>query len=70
MKLTLLGTTSDVGDSPTLYATDRNTYVVQSWRVTDPEALAAMNIPGHEAAVEVPPGLFLFVPPAEQGAAP
>jgi hypothetical protein len=83
------------GGSPTLFATDRNTYVVQGWKVpgdersveiperllgflepgtnldavlrgtglgtyrltgmmvTDPDALAQMDIPGHESAVEV-----------------
>jgi hypothetical protein len=83
------------GGSPTLFATDRDTYVVQGWRVPnqdlsveipsrplafleegtrlavtledtgrgsyilsgaaidDPEALAQMDIPGHETAVEV-----------------
>jgi hypothetical protein len=34
---------SNVGDSPTLFATDRTdrrTYIAQGWRVTDPQALA------------------------------
>jgi hypothetical protein len=35
MKLTLLGTDSEDGDSPTAYVTDRGTYVVQGWRITD-----------------------------------
>lgn len=95
MQLTFLGKDTVNGGSPTLFATDRNTYVVQGWKVpgdessveipdrllnfleagtkldvplrdtglstyrlsgeqiTDPEALALMNIPGHETAVEV-----------------
>lgn len=62
MKLTLLGTESDVGQSPTLYATDRGTLVVQGWRVTDPEALAAMTVPDHETTVEIPIALLRFLP--------
>lgn len=62
MKLTFLGTTSEYGQSPTLYTTDRGTYVVQGWKVDDAEALAEMGIPSHEGAVEVPPELFRFVP--------
>lgn len=34
---------SNVGESPTLFATDRTdrvTYIAQGWRVTDPQVLA------------------------------
>lgn len=64
MKLTLLGTESENGGSPTLYATDRGTYVVQGWRVNDPEAQAQLAVPGHETVVEVPAALFRFARPA------
>lgn len=66
MKLTLLGSESDNGGSPTLYATDQGTYMVQGWKVTDPEALSAMRIPGHETVVEIPAALLRFAPPVEQ----
>lgn len=33
MRLRFLGTSTQGGGSPTLYATDRNTYVVQGWKV-------------------------------------
>lgn len=98
MRLRFLGKTTQGGGSPTLYATDRATYVVQGWKVTgavdqvelpqrllahllpgtclgvrledtghgsftltgdavcDGEALAQMDIPGHETCVEVPQG--------------
>jgi hypothetical protein len=46
------------GTCPTVYATDRGTYVVQGAIVTDPDALAAMSLPEHEAAVEVPASLL------------
>ena len=60
MKLTLLGTESEGGGSPTLYATERGTYVVQGWRVTDSEALAELRVPGHETVVEIPAELLRF----------
>ena len=61
MKLTFLGKDSKNGQSPTLYATDRGTLVVQGWRVTDPEALSVLDLPGHETVCEIPPGLLRFV---------
>jgi len=64
VKLTFLGSTSQTGNCPTLFATDHDTYVIQGWRITDPEAVAAMDIPDHETAVEVPRALLGFAPPA------
>ncbi|MGH3991356.1 MAG: hypothetical protein ACRDSN_02700 [Pseudonocardiaceae bacterium] len=46
--------------SPTLYRTDRGSWVVQGWVVTDPNALAAMNIPDGETCVEIPDRLVPF----------
>ncbi|ANY07984.1 hypothetical protein [Pseudonocardia sp. HH130630-07] len=49
---------SNVGDSPTLFATDRTdrrTYIAQGWAVTDPEVLADVGpVPEGEAIVEIP----------------
>lgn len=61
MKLTFLGSTSQEGQCPTLYATDRDTFVVQGWPVTDPEALGDLRdvLPG-ETFVEVPKALLRF----------
>jgi hypothetical protein len=98
MRLRFLGKSTQGGGSPTLYATDRDTYVVQGWKVgdepsqveiphrllahvepgtclgarlidtgrgsftlagelvTDVEAWAQMDVPGHETCVEVPQG--------------
>jgi hypothetical protein len=64
MKLTLLGTSSDRGDCPSVYSTDQDTLVVQGWKIADPAALAAMKIPDHETAVEIPRALLRFFPPA------
>jgi hypothetical protein len=44
--------------SPTLFATDRTdreTFLVQGWKVTDSAALSDVGtVPGHEGIVEVP----------------
>jgi hypothetical protein len=43
-----------------VYRTDRGTWVVQGWPVTDQEALAQMGIPEGEAAVEIPDRMIPF----------
>lgn len=43
MKVTFLGSTSDTGNCPTVYATDRDTYLIQGARVLDAEALAELR---------------------------
>lgn len=61
MRLRFLGTDSQVGQCPTLYATDRDTYVVQGWKVTDPEALADLrDVLDGETFVEIPKALLRF----------
>lgn len=56
---------SKVGDSPTLFATDRTdrkTYVVQGWVITDPQAMDELGeIPPDEAVVEIPADILRFV---------
>lgn len=64
MQLTFLGATSNNGGSPTLFDTNRDTYVIQGWKVLDAEALAQLNIPEHETVIEVPKALLGFAPPA------
>jgi hypothetical protein len=51
---------SDPDESPTLYRTDRRSWVVQGWEVTDPDVLAAMDIPEGETCVEIPDRLVPF----------
>jgi len=55
---------SQVGQSPTLFATDRTdrrTYIAQGWVVTDPDVLADVGpIPPGEAIVEVPEDVLRF----------
>ncbi|MBB5155950.1 hypothetical protein [Saccharopolyspora phatthalungensis] len=109
MQLTFLGKETQGGGSPTLYATDHGTYVVQGWKVNghptrveiphrllghvekgkclgahlddtgrgsfiltgepviDAEALAQMDIPGHETCVEVPKNKEVWVSGATTG---
>jgi hypothetical protein len=51
---------SEPSGSPTLYRTDRQSWVVQGWVVTDPVALAAMGIPEGETCVEIPDRLVPY----------
>ncbi|MFF5476715.1 hypothetical protein ACFY5C_05055 [Streptomyces sp. NPDC012935] len=58
MKLRFLGKNSTVGDCPTLYATDRDTYLVQGWKIFANDLLMQLEISERETAVEVPTELF------------
>lgn len=58
MRLTFLGKESVPDQSPTLYATDGDSIVVQGWIVTDPHILAAIVVSDEETLVEVPPKLM------------
>ncbi len=46
--------------SPTVYRTDRGSWVVQGWTVIDPATLAQMDIPAGETAVEIPDRMIQF----------
>ena len=58
MKLRFLGKESKPNDSPTLYATDQDSYIVQGYIVTDPAILALYDLNDEETLVEVPPSLM------------
>ncbi|GAA1622612.1 hypothetical protein GCM10009744_07370 [Kribbella alba] len=62
MKLTLIAGDPDSvpENSPTLYKTDRGSWVVQGWVVTDPEALASLKLPEGETVVEIPDRMIQF----------
>ncbi|HZX06812.1 hypothetical protein [Kribbella sp.] len=62
MKLTLVAGDPESApkNSPTLYKTDRGSWVVQGWVVTDPAALATLNLPDGETAVEIPDRMIPF----------
>ncbi|WP_328370327.1 hypothetical protein OG828_44530 [Streptomyces sp. NBC_00457] len=61
MQLRFLGKNSTVGDCPTLYATDRDTYLVQGWKIFANDLLMQLDIPEGQTAVEVPTELFEFL---------
>jgi hypothetical protein len=62
MELTLVAGDPDSHptNSPTLYKTDRGSWVVQGWVVDDPDALAKLNLPDGETAVEIPDRMIQF----------
>jgi len=58
VKLRFLGKDSTPTNSPTLYATDQDSYVIQGWVVTDTAILARLTVPDDETIVEVPTALL------------
>lgn len=63
MALHLLGKDpeSKSGGSPTVYLDDETeNYLVQGWKVLDPERLAELDIPAHENVVEIPRRMVRF----------
>lgn len=62
MRLTFIGKDpgSNPTGSPTVYRTDRESWVVQGWVVTDAAALAQMDIPEGETCVEIPDRMLPF----------
>lgn len=62
MRLTLIvkDPDSQPKGSPTLYRTDQGSWVVQGWAITDPGALAQMDIPEGEIACEIPDRMIPF----------
>ena len=66
MKIRHLGTVdSGKSGSPTVFATDRDTLLIQGWKVDDEEARAEAHrrgLPDHEDIVEVPMSLLRFLP--------
>ncbi|MGW8743585.1 hypothetical protein [Streptomyces sp. NPDC055794] len=58
MKLRFLGKNSTPGDSPTLYASDQDSYVVQGWKIYANDLLMRLDVPDDHVAVEVPTELF------------
>lgn len=70
MRLTFIGKDPDSNPtgSPTVYRTDRQTWVVQGWDVTGPDALAQMDIPVGETAVEIPDRMLQFFRQEGRGA--
>lgn len=61
MRITFLGTDSYGGQSPTMFATDQGTLVIQGYKVTDPQGLSDIGpIPEGETVIEIPRELLRF----------
>jgi len=62
MRLTFIGKDplSNPTGSPTVYTTERETLVVQGWKITELEVREQMDIPVHEDAVEIPNRMLPF----------
>lgn len=59
---------SPSGGSPTVYLDDeKDTYLVQGWKVLDEERLGQMDIPGHESVVEIPRRMVQFFLEVQHG---
>jgi hypothetical protein len=58
VQLRFLGKDSTPTNSPSLYATDQNSYLVQGWIVSDPDTLARLEITDDTTVVEVPARLL------------
>lgn len=69
MQLRFLGKETEGGNSPTLFDTDEDMYVIQGWTVEDPGALAQLRLPEGETAVIVPKALMRHLPKEDDGAA-
>jgi hypothetical protein len=61
MQLMFLGKDSQPNQSPTLYATDRDSYIVQGWIVTAPEILVMIAVADDQTIVEVPAKLMTYL---------
>jgi hypothetical protein len=61
VKLRFLGKDSTPTNSPTLYATDQDSYVVQGWIITDTTTLIRLAVPRGQSVVEIPPALLGYL---------
>ena len=69
MRLTFVGKDPDSNPtgSPTVYRTDRGSWVVQGWVVTDSQALGQMDMPDGETCVEIPDRMIPFFRQEDRG---
>ena len=70
MALIMLGKDPDSpsGDSPTVYYDEeRDSYVLQGYKVLDRDRLAQMKIPDHETVIEFPRRMMQFFPEVSSG---
>jgi hypothetical protein len=67
MQLRWLGSDSKDGDSPTLYDTDEDQYVIQGFKITDPQTRAELDVPEGEEVIRVPKALMKYLPKGTHG---
>lgn len=59
------------GGSPTVYYDEeRDTYLVQSWKVVDQDRLDQLELPDHETVIELPRRMMQFFPEVSSGKRP
>jgi hypothetical protein len=68
MQLRFLGKVTEGGNSPTLYDTDEDMYVIQGWTVDAPETLAQLTVPEGEGVLMVPKALMKHLPKEDDAA--
>jgi hypothetical protein len=68
MRLRFLGKETEGGNSPTLYDTDEDMYVIQGWTI-DQETLSQLRLPDGETAVIIPKALMKHLPKEDDAAA-
>ncbi|MFJ5301519.1 hypothetical protein [Streptomyces sp. NPDC088350] len=56
------------GKSPTIYLDDeKDTYLVQGWKVADEARRSQLDLPGHEDVIEIPKRMVRFFPEVRNG---
>jgi hypothetical protein len=64
VRLIFLGKETEGGNSPTLFDTDEDMFVIQGWTIDDLETLAQLSLPEGETAVMIPKALMKHLPKA------
>lgn len=62
MQLRFLGKVTEGGNSPTLFDTDEDMYVIQGWTIDDPATLSQLTLPEGETALIIPKALMQLLP--------
>lgn len=69
MQLRFLGKVTEGGNSPTLWDTDEDEYVIQGFTALDAEASGQVGaIPAGEAVIRVPKALMRLLPKEDDAA--
>lgn len=59
---------SKSGGSPTIYLDEeKDTYLVQGWKVMEADRLGQLDLPGHETVVEIPRWMVQFFLEVQDG---